>query len=178
MDSLNSNSDAIIAIATAMQVIITCALVGITFYYAKVTKKTLEENQRMRLEAQKPEIAIYAQFIKESLRHPDHPKKDLCVYLNVKNIGVGHAANIKCTTDLSFSLPSNRSLDVVPFLRKEIPYLSPGHKRTFRLAEERQSGFSELIQKEIKIMVTYTDSAQQDYEECFGSIDFQEYKNE
>ena len=51
MDSLNSNSDAIIAIAAALQVIITGALVGITYYYAQVTKKILEENRQMRIDA-------------------------------------------------------------------------------------------------------------------------------
>ena len=49
---LNSNSGAITAIATVV-------LVGITAFYAWVTKKMLEENRQMRLDAQKPEIAIY-----------------------------------------------------------------------------------------------------------------------
>ena len=51
MDSLNNNSEAIISIAAAMQMIITGVLMGITYYYVQVTKKILEENRQMRLDA-------------------------------------------------------------------------------------------------------------------------------
>ena len=101
MDSLNSNSDAIIAIAAALQVIITGALVGITYYYAQVTKKILEENrqmridaQQMRIDAQKPNIVIYLESDRAS-------KATLLgiivgVSLHVDNIGV------ECAYDVGF----------------------------------------------------------------------------
>ena len=111
---LNSNSGAITAIATVV-------LVGITAFYAWVTRQ-------MRLDTQKPEIAIYLRVEKEALIHPDISLTNICVYLYVENIRMGPAYDVEFPTDLSFAFPDQRSLEDVPFLRYGIRYLPPGDK--------------------------------------------------
>ena len=157
---LNSNSGAITAIATVV-------LVGITAFYAWVT-------HQMRLDAQKPEIAIYLRAEKEALIHPDIPSTNICVYLYVENIRMGPAYDVEFTTDLSFTFPDQRSLGDVPFLRYGIRYLPPGQNRKHCIADDRIRGFEELMQKQLKIAVTYRDSRNEPYKDCFP-LDFREY---
>ena len=45
--------------------IATVALVGVTIYYARVTKKILKESEQMRIDAQKPRIGIHLGVEKE-----------------------------------------------------------------------------------------------------------------
>ena len=56
---LNSNSGAIIAFATVVLTVITWRYVRLTKDYVRLTRQALEENRQMRLDAQKPQIAIY-----------------------------------------------------------------------------------------------------------------------
>lgn len=71
------NSGAIIALATV-------TLASITGYYAWITKKILKQNQQIRIDAQKPEIAIYLHpAIHLSVSYPTH------AHFYVENIGAG-----------------------------------------------------------------------------------------
>ena len=97
-DGLNNNSGAIIAIATI-------ALVGVTIYYAWVTRRMLEENRRARLDAQKPQIAIYAGERYERLGRGDEAQS---IFLCVENMGTGPAFDVNFDlVDPFFRLPSN-----------------------------------------------------------------------
>ena len=60
VDWLNTNSGAIIAIGTVAVAGATVVLVGVTIFYAWVTRQ-------MRLDAQKPRIAIYLGCEKEQM---------------------------------------------------------------------------------------------------------------
>ena len=102
------------------------------------------------------------------------------VRLYVENIGAGPAYDLKFTTDLSFSLGEafslgkNRSLEIVPFLRHGIGYLTPGQTRMYDLSNETMLGFEELMQKQLEIVVTYKDSMGKKYESCF-CLNFREH---
>ena len=156
---LNSNSGAVIALATVV-------LVGITAFYAWVTKKILEENRLMRLNAQKPIIAIYLRS--ETDGHTS-------VYLCMENIGAGPAYGVKFATDLSFRLDVTRSLGgEVRLLERGIHYLPPEKKREFRLSHGSYPEHNELMQRQIEITTAYKDSMDEKYEEPF-CLDFREH---
>ena len=172
MDSLNSNSDAIIAIAAALQVIITGALVGITYYYAQVTKKILGENRQMRIDAekmrvdvQKPKIAIYPLEKYEKLGRRNEAQS---IYFCVENVGRGPAYNVKFEmVNPSFSLPGNRLLKDIPLINHGTSYLPSGHKRSNRLSNAHEySAHDELMQQQTQIKVTYKDSRGKTYDDC------------
>ena len=155
---LNSNSGAITAIATVV-------LVGITAFYAWVTRQ-------MRLDAQKPEIAIYLRLEKTDLI----PKKMgiFYIYLYVENIGMGPARDVKFSIDPSFNLPGDKSLREVSFLELGIGYLPPGHQRKCFLANQTMTGFSELMRKQLKITATYKGATSRKYENPVP-LDFREH---
>ena len=154
---LNTNSGAIIALATIV-------LVGITGYYALVTRQ-------MRFDAQKPEIAIYPR-----LENRDIISNKLSLfhlYLRVENIGVGPARDVKFSIDPSFNPPGDKSLQEVNFLKLGIGYLPPGHQKECLIADQTMEGFSKLMQKQLQIATTYKDSANRKHEASFR-LDFRE----
>ena len=59
MEDTNWLTNTINSVAGAITAFATVVLVGVTIFYAWVTKKMLEESRQMRLNAQKPNIAIY-----------------------------------------------------------------------------------------------------------------------
>ena len=167
VDWLNTNSGPIIAIGTVAVAAATVVLVGVTIFYAWVTKKMLEENRQMRIDAQKPEIVIYP-YLDVSHRLFAH------VDLLVENIGRGAAYDVKFTTDLSFSLNEKKPLEKAPFLRYGISCFLPGERRTHNLNNAPPLGFNEISHQQIKIEVFYKDLMSQTYERCF-CINFREY---
>ena len=164
---LNTNSGAITAIATVV-------LVGITGFYAWVTKKMLEENRQMRIDAQKPEIAIYLRPEKTKIMSNSETTS---MFLYVENIRMAPAYDVEFTTDLTVDLPGALSLRDIGFLEFGVRYLPPGQKRKSFLGNRLYGGFNALMQKQLKIAVTYKDSVDEKYDECFY-LDFQEYRGE
>ena len=167
MDSLNNNSDAIIAIAAALQVIITGALVAITFYYAKVTKKILEENRQMRIDAQQMRIDAQKPDISIRLLSFTNEQGHLVAQLCVENIGSGPARSVQFHDVPPIQIQLAFIKDF-PLIRYGISYLVPGEKKTIDLGSESQLNLNEL---EHKITVTYQDSRKKEYKKCFP-LDF------
>ena len=179
MDSLNNSSDAIIAIAAALQVIITGALVAITFYYAKVTKKILEENrqmridaEKMRVDAQKPDIVVYLESERSSKVTPIGTIAG--VSLHVDNIGVGCAYDVEFKTDRSLRTDYNLTLGDILFLSHGINTFPPGHTRIHGLSDSFSREFRKLREKQLNITVSYKDSMQKKYTKDFP-LDFREH---
>ena len=135
IDWLNANSGAIIGVATVV-------LIGITGYYAYLTRRLLKA-------ADTPEIAI-------SLR--PHEAHIHCVMLCIENIGTGAARNIRFQTDLSFKPDGERSLEQVGFLKNGIDYLGPKKKIEHFLVSVIGK-LDKLKETPLEIGVTYTDSA-------------------
>ena len=150
---LNSNSGAIIALATIV-------LVCITGYYAWVTKKILEENRQMRIDAQKPNIGIHLRAVNKS--------GNIFAQLYVENIGSGPARDVKFPEVPAFRLNAWASFPDIPFLRYGIGYLAPGKERTECLGTKSQLNLDELKHT---ITVTYQDSRKKEYKKCFP-LDF------
>lgn len=151
IEQLNGNSGAVIAIATIV-------LVGITGYYAYLTRRILKANNT-------PEIAI-------SLR--PHNAYIHCVMLCIENIGTGAARNIQFQTDLSFKPDGESALGEVGFLNKGIDYLGPGQKIEHFLVSVIGK-LDELKTTPFEFSVTYTDALKQKqkYEHTFY-LDFGE----
>ena len=124
----------IMEILTFALVIITGIYAALTWRYVNLTRDALEENRQMRLDAQKPEIAIYLRLEKETINLGE--PKAAVMNLYVDNIGMGSAYDVRFDTDLSFSLPGNRSLEDVPFFQHGIRYLPPRQNRKYLLGHE------------------------------------------
>lgn len=173
MESLDWLDGMITAIATI-------ALVGVTIYYASVTKKILKESEQMRLDAQKPRIAIYLGFEKEQRAEGRHAAKLPTMYLYVENIGMGPAYDVDFDTDLDFVIPDNRSLREIEFIANDILYLPPRQKRKFVIGYRNSKGktMDDLMQGEpLEIKVVYNGIWHKECKECF-CLNFQEYESE
>ena len=152
--------------ATVTLAIITWRYVRLTRDYVRLTRDILEENRQMRLNSQKPIIAIYLRS-----ETTDHTS----VYLCVENIGVGAAYSVEFDTDLSFRLDATRSLGgEVRILERGLRYFPPGKKREFRLSHGSYTGHNELMQRQLEIAAAYKDSVDKKYDECFY-LDFREH---
>ena len=151
IDWINANDGFIMAVVTVV-------LVGITGYYAYLTRRILKA-------ASTPEIAV-------SLR--PHEAHIHCVMLCIENIGSGAARNIQFQTDLSFKPDGERALEEVGFLKKGIDYLGPGQKIEHFLVSVIGK-LDELKKTPLEFSVTYTDSVKQKdkYEHTF-CLDFGE----
>ena len=146
---LNANDGAIIGIATAV-------LVGITGYYAYLTRQLLKANDT-------PEIAI-------SLR--SHEISINLVMLCIENVGTGAAHDVKFTTDPA-SVPSlDIPFEKIGFLKSGIRYFESGRKIEQFLVSVIGK-FDELKQTQIKITVTYKDTTDHKREQIFH-LDFSE----
>ena len=149
--------------------IATVVLAFVTWCYVRMTRDTLEENRQIRLNAQKPIIAIYLRSETDGYTS---------VYLCVENIGAGPAYDVEFTTDLSFTLDSTRSLGgEVPILGRGLRYFPPEQKREFFLSSGSISGHNELMQSQLEITTAYKDSRNELYEERFR-LDFREHSGE
>ena len=148
---LNTNNGAIIGIATAV-------LVGITGYYAYLTRRLLKANDT-------PEIAV-------SLR--PHEAYLPCTMLCIENIGTGAARKVQFQTDLSFTADGERALEEVGFLMNGIDYLGPGQKIEHFLVSVLGK-LDDLKKTPLEIGVTYTDSVKSTYQRTFH-LDFGEYE--
>ena len=156
---LNTNSGAIIAFATVVLVII-------TGFYAWVTKKILEENRQMRLDAQEPEINVELySYLEKGRTHVD---------LYVENLGRGPAYDVTFTTDLSLKLSDRYTLGQVIFLETNIHRLAPGRKKTHRLGAGNNLNLESLKAKPLEIGVAYKNKAGDERKEDF-SLDFREH---
>ena len=146
---LNTNDGAIIGVATLF-------LMGITAYYAYLTRQLLKANDT-------PEIAI-------SLR--PHEISVNLVMLYIENVGTGAAHDVKFITDPS-SLPSlDIPFEKIGFLKSGIRYFEPGRKIEQFLVNVIGK-FDELKQTQLKITVTYKDSTNHKREQIFH-LDFSE----
>ena len=146
---LNTNNGAIIGVATLF-------LMGITAYYAYLTRQLLKADDT-------PEIAI-------SLR--PHEISVNLVMLYIENVGTGAAHDVKFITDPS-SLPSlDIPFEKIGFLKSGIRYFEPGRKIEQFLVSVIGK-FDELKQTQLKITVTYKDSTNHKREQIFH-LDFSE----
>ena len=168
--------------------ILTLALVITTGIYAFLTwrhvcltretlRTTLEENQQMRIDAQKPKIEIYPYEIYETLGRSN---KAQSIYLYVENRHMGPASNVDFElVDRRFKLPGRgsevRLLKDIPLIQHGISHLPPGQNRNYRLSSEHEYGaHCELMQQQTQIKVTYKDSRGETYNDCF-CLDFRIY---
>ena len=151
--------------ATVVLAIITRRYVHLTKDYVRLTREILEENRQTRLATQKPIIAIY---LRSKIR--EYTSVRLCV----ENIGAGPAYDIKFVADPSFTFTNGRSVGNVRFLMRGIRYLPPRQKREEFLGSSSNSGFGELMSKQLNINITYKDSVNKEYDENF-CLDFREH---
>ena len=159
IEDLNSNAGAITGIATVV-------LVSITAYYAWVTKKILDDNTLMRVDAQKPEIAITVKQINavKTVSADNSPSKYVAqAQLYVENIGSGPAKDVKFTIDRDFRVPGHESLRNNDYVKHGIGYFQPRDIKVCHLNYRRADGYDELMQTPLDIEMTYKDSLHNEY---------------
>ena len=107
-------STRISAVAPFVTAAATIVLVGITWWYVRLTSQILKASN-------KPEILV-------SL--VPHEIYTNTIYLCIQNVGTGFAADIKLTSVPSFAprFPGNRSLEEFGIFKQGIDYLGPGNK--------------------------------------------------
>lgn len=150
---LNTNDGAVIGIATVV-------LVGITGYYAYLTRRLLKANDI-------PEIVI-------SLRpHEAHVN---AVMLYLENIGTGAARNLQFVTSPSIIPNLDIPLEKIGFLRNGIAFFEPRRKiEQLLVIVIGKEKLNKLRQTPLKITVTYENSMNHRHERIF-ELDFGEYE--
>lgn len=146
-------SSIVIAIATV-------TLVGITFWYTRITNEILKATN-------KPEVIIFFHYGENSV--------NLCV----QNIGTGYATDIKFTGELSFTPidPGDKALKELEPYKSGIDYLGCGHKiETFLFTTHDIHKLSVRFNHPMNITVTYKDSANTEYEKTH-LFDFHNWEN-
>ena len=145
------------AIAAGGTGLATIALAVITGYYAY-------ENRQMRIDAQKPKIAInpYCSLVRET--------SITLICLRIENIGPGPAYDVQFETDLNFRLNMSISLGDIYIFKKGINYLKPGGQKNCQITRNELERQKETL---LKIAVTYKDWRNKEYNESF-CIDFNE----
>lgn len=173
IDGLNGNAGAITGIATVV-------LVGITGYYAWVTKKILDDNRQTRLDAQKPEIAITVKQIDASqiASFDNSPSKYVArAHLYAENIGSGPAKDVKFTIDRDFRVPGHELLRNNDYVKHGIGYFQPRDIKVFYFTYSSADGYDELMQTPLDIEMTYKDSLHNEYPVCCH-INFREHETQ
>ena len=156
--------EVVVAIATSATGFATFVLAFITWRYVRLTKDILEENRQMRIDAQKPKIAIAPHCTLM------HDRRTTLIYLLIENIGLGPAYDVQFETDLNFMLNVAVSLRDVYILREGINYLKSGGQKSCLITPneiERQKGTP------LKIAVAYKDRRNKTHRESF-CLDFNE----
>ena len=134
-----SMTENIIAVSPFLTAFATVVLVGITAWYARLTKQTLKATN-------KPEVIMFLRSINHDFR--------LCI----ENIGTGYASNIKFSGDLSFipELPNAETLGETEPFKNGINHLGCGHKIEIYLCGW---AYIETAQKRsFSVEISYTDS--------------------
>lgn len=148
---LNSNSGAIIGIATVV-------LVGIVGYYAYLTRRFLKASDT-------PEIVV-------SLR--PHEAYINLVALCVENIGPSVVRDLQFVTNPSSVPGVDIPLGEISFIKNGIAYFEPGRKIEHFFVNVLEDGkLDELKQTPFDVTVTYKDSVKRDHERSF-SLNFRE----
>ena len=161
MSWLESNREAIIALAAIITALSTIALAIITVYYVNVTNKILKA-------ANKPEIAIYLSPDEKHLKH---------IYLYIQNIGTGFASDVKFKGDFSFAPPMKPPMEPLSessILKNGIDYLIPEMK--FREFLFMTPSVPHIAGQSLDITVTYKDSIGTEYEKNFV-LEFSKWEN-
>lgn len=152
IDGLNGNAGAITGIATVV-------LVGITGYYAHVTRKILDENKQMRLDAQKPNVEIYLSAERDKiLAHMGV----MNVRLHVTNFGAGTAYDVRFIEGRTCRIHDKLTLEDIPFVSQGISLLPPGQTREHSLGDTFTAGISNLLENQLIIKISYKDSRQKE----------------
>ena len=126
----------------------TIVLVGITWWYARLTQKILKATN-------KPEVIIFLRF-----------NNDRTISFRIENIGTGYASDVKFAGDLLFhkarhQFPGEeyKPIEEFPPFKNGIPYLGSGHKiDTLPLFSIYVEEEDHLPKHAISIKVSYKDS--------------------
>ena len=172
IDVITAAIGIITAASTVVLAIITWRYVRLTKDYVRLTRDTLEGNRQMRLDAQKPEIAITVRRIAT-----DKKQEVARVELYVENIGGGPATDVKFTIDSNFRVPGHEWIRDIDFVKHGIGYFQPRDIKVCPFHYDTTDGYDELMQTPLDIKMIYKDSLHNEYDVC-RRINFREHENE
>ena len=160
MGFLGDNSAALGVILSAISVLGNIVLISITFYYARLARRSqelAEESQKRVEESQKlveklidsPKVVVY-------LRNDEMYPTTFWVVC-VENVGTGTARNVRFQPDRNIPLQiDDIGLEDIRFIKNGIDYFGSGQKYEFIIQTYRgEEAWNELTQTPLKITITY-----------------------
>jgi len=132
-----------------------------TATYALLTWRLVSETKKMREVQTEPKISISIETRKEWISLID---------LNIQNIGLGPAFDIKFKINNDFEYEKGESLLNLGFVKNGIPYLAPEQRINFFFTS-MASNFNEKVNNSFEIEVTYKNNIGKLYNDKF-LIDF------
>lgn len=158
---LNTNSGAFSAILTA-------ALIIITGWYVRLTKRMVEETKSIRQKQSAPDIAVFYRNRSDSVN---------VINLIIKNFGYGAAYDIKFTVNPDFIYRTGAKISEINLFKNGLYYLPPGEERSIFLTILFNKAMTDQC-KNLDIHVVYTDEDEKSYQadykvdltELFGLI--------
>lgn len=160
MGFLGNNSAALGVILSAISVLGNIVLISITFYYARLARRSqelAEESQKRVEESQKlveklidsPKVVVY-------LRNDEMYPTTFWVVC-VENVGTGTARNVRFQPDRNIPLQiGDTGLEDIRFIKNGIDYFGKGQKYEFIIQTYRgEEAWNELTQTPLKITIRY-----------------------
>jgi len=154
LEFLNQNSGAFAVVSSAVVAIVTAV-------YVILTWKLVSETRKMREAQTEPKVSIIIQPREEWVNFID---------MVIQNIGLGPAYNIKFEVNPDFEYTKGEFLSNLGFIKNGLKYLAPNQKLQFFLTSMIEN-FEEKIRKPFEIKVTYQNSIDKVYEDIY-LIDF------
>ncbi|MDE0086051.1 MAG: hypothetical protein OXU23_10090 [Candidatus Poribacteria bacterium] len=145
---------------TAIDIVLALSMTIATIVLVRITHKYVLLTQQILKTTNKPKVVAYLSY--EPSRHH--------IYLNIQNIGVGYASNIKFDGDLSFTPMKLYFMEEEP---KALKYTEPfkngqkflgvGQKISVILADSHL--IANLEKQTLSIQISYSDSANEIFKE-------------
>ena len=148
----------------SIQVVFSFVVAISTVVYAVLTAKLVTETRRMRKAQTEPAMSVIVR--------PSDVWINL-IELNVKNIGVGPAYDIRFEPSSDFEIRDGEHLSDVNFIKNGIRYLGPQQQLSTYLTNMTQD-YQDKIATSWEITTTYQSSTKKRYEETF-TVDLSQF---
>ena len=152
-NGIENHTVAIITLATVATAVATIVIACTKKRPVILTQGTSKDNQQMRVDAQKPAIAVYP---------AEYNAPYGCVGLVFENTGAGPALDVEFEFNRDFKISSDRTLGSVGFLRGA-DYIPAKYYRKHQLCVRLDNYFNTLMKQKLSIEVTYRDSMRNKY---------------
>lgn len=136
-----------------------------TVFYVLLTKSLVSETKKMREAQTEPDVSVSVSSKEESTYLKD---------IQIQNIGLGAAYNIKFEVEPDFEIVKGHMLSEINLIKNGLHYLTPNQKISFFIAsipeifmKKKKSYFEIKVKYENKFGKTYKNTYSIDFSEFF-----------